>query len=79
MSRPLDAVERGQLIVAARKSKGWTQVELAEISGVDRSTLSKVERGEVSGSLDTMIALAAPLDIDLNLLKGAPLEEASSP
>lgn len=75
MARPLSPLERGQLVVSARKARRWSQVKLSEASGVDRSTLSKVERGEISGSLDTYIALAGPLDIDLNLLKGPAFED----
>lgn len=80
MSRPLTPEQRGQLIAAAREAKGWTQVQLAAVVGVRPSTVNKIEHGELSGSVDTVIALGTALDMDLNSLKGAALEEeATSP
>lgn len=35
----------GSRIKEIRKSKGWTQEELAEILGIDQRTISAIERG----------------------------------
>lgn len=34
-------------VKAARDTKGWTQEQLEQASGVNQSTISKLERGEV--------------------------------
>ena len=39
-------VRLGQRIRRLRTGKGWTQVELAEKVGIDRSFLADVERGK---------------------------------
>jgi transcriptional regulator with XRE-family HTH domain len=35
----------GQQIKTARKAKKWTQAELAEMAGIDRTTMGSIERG----------------------------------
>lgn len=37
--------EFGEAVRRARKSKGWQQADLAEILGVTRMTVSRLERG----------------------------------
>lgn len=65
----------GSLIEAAREERGWSIAELARRTGVSRSLVSRIESGLMSGSLDTVVAIAKQLDIDLNLLKGVGLED----
>lgn len=61
--------ERGRLLAAARERKGWTQAELASRCGLTPATISKIESGALSGSVDSILALADELDMDLNSLK----------
>lgn len=57
----------GQRIKALRETEGKTQEELASLSGIGRVTLVRIERGEQSPRLETLMALAQGL--------GRPVEE----
>ena len=59
----------GELVSSARRRAGLNKAELARLAGIDRGMLVRIEQEELSGSVDTLIALASVLDIDLNLLK----------
>lgn len=48
-------------LLEARKAKGWTQVELAEISGIEQPMISVYERGLGNPTLETMAALSRSL------------------
>ena len=56
----------GQRIKALRKTKGYTQRQLADIAGVDFTYLSKIEndRLEHTPSLKTLQVLAQKLEAD---------------
>lgn len=56
------------LIQKLRLQKGWSQEQLAEVSGLSVRTVQRLERGH-PGSLESMNALAAVFEIDLNALK----------
>ena len=48
----------------ARKLKGISQQELAQMSGVDHSTISNIERGEnTNPTWDTVCRIAAALGV----------------
>ena len=50
----------GERVRGLRVQKGWTQPELAEASGIDQSTISKIENGETrSPHPVTLRAIAA--------------------
>lgn len=40
--------ELGQQIKALRKQRGWSQLQLAEMAGVDRTTIGLLERNDYS-------------------------------
>ena len=46
-----------------RTEKGWTQVDLANVSGLGRAFISQVERGHFSVTLETIGALCTALAI----------------
>ncbi len=48
---------------AAREARGWTLAELARRSGVHKSTVSRLERGEIEPSLRTVEKLEAALGL----------------
>jgi transcriptional regulator with XRE-family HTH domain len=57
------------LIQKLRLQRGWSQEQLAEVSGVSVRTVQRLERGQ-PGSPETLKALAAVFDIDdFNRLK----------
>lgn len=56
------------LIQKLRLQKGWSQEQLAEISGLSVRTIQRLERGQ-TGSLESMNALAAVFETDLDRLK----------
>lgn len=56
----------GKVIRSLRKSKGFTQDELARLADLDRSYISLLERGLRSPTLDTMIAMCNGLGIELS-------------
>jgi len=49
----------------ARQRKRWTQEQLAKASGIERSYLSDIERGEVNPSLQILEEIATALDLSL--------------
>ncbi|MGC8677305.1 MAG: helix-turn-helix domain-containing protein [Hydrogenobaculum sp.] len=44
----MDYEKLGKFIKKKRKEKGWTQEEFANITGLSRQTLSKIESGVVA-------------------------------
>jgi transcriptional regulator with XRE-family HTH domain len=64
-------VHLGNRVRALRKKNGWTQVELAEMLGIDRSYLSEIETGKKDPSLRILKAIADGFELTLSqLLKG---------
>jgi DNA-binding XRE family transcriptional regulator len=51
-----------------RRRKDYTQMELAEIVGVDTTHISKIELWKVAGSLDVIFAIANALEIPVHKL-----------
>lgn len=58
----------GRSIREARKERGISQEELAHRSGVDRSYMSSIERGEQNVGLMSMSRVAAALGVTLSEL-----------
>jgi transcriptional regulator with XRE-family HTH domain len=58
----------GEKIRAVRERRGRTLRELAEAAGVSESLVSQIERNRVSPAIDTLLALADALDLDLEYL-----------
>ena len=48
----------GRNLRAIRKSKGFSQERLAHETGIDRSYLGKIERGEVNITIEKIYLLA---------------------
>lgn len=62
----------GRAIRQVRLNLNYTQEKLAEISGIDRSFLGKIERGEVNVSVLTLCEIAKGLNSNfLYLIKRA--------
>ncbi len=58
-------VRFGQRLRSLRQRRGWTQVELAERLGLDRSYLADVERGHRNVSLVNLELIAIGFDLTL--------------
>ena len=58
----------GRRAKALRKSRALTLQELSQRSGVSRASLSKIERGEMSPTYETMRKLASGLKVALTVL-----------
>lgn len=61
-----------------RLMRGWSLQELADISGVSRSTLSRVENAEVSPTADTLGSLSTAYRMTISQLL-APIEAPFTP
>lgn len=56
-----------------RAQKGFTQERLAQVSGVSRDTIHRLERGSSPGRLATWYRLARALEVEVDAL----LEDAA--
>ena len=61
-------VRFGRRLQKLRKQRGWTQVQMAEIDGVDRSSLADVERGKRNLSLVNLQIIAKGFDLSVSKL-----------
>lgn len=58
----------GEKIRTVRENKGYTLKMVAKAAGVSESLVSQIERNHVSPAIDTLLALAEVLDINLEFL-----------
>jgi transcriptional regulator with XRE-family HTH domain len=61
-------VQFGERVRELRRAKGWSQEELAFKSGVHRTYLGGIERGERNPALKNIAAIAKALEITLSEL-----------
>ena len=54
-------------IAEARAAKGWTQAQLAQSLGTQRSNISRLESGTHNPSLDFLLRVVAVLDMEIDL------------
>lgn len=64
----IDYVSIGKRIRETRKKKNLTQALLAEISGVEPSHISHIERAATKLSLPTLVSIANALEVSLDEL-----------
>ena len=57
----------GNAVAAARAKKGLSQKELSDLTGIDQSDLSKIERGIANPSVNTLNRIAQALDAKLTI------------
>lgn len=64
-------------VLQGRKAKGWNQSQLSQVTGINRSLLSRLEQGAFLPSLAQLDCLAAALDFDVSslYLSDAPAKE----
>lgn len=56
-----------QAVIDARKSKNMTQKQLAELTGINQSDISRIEKGTANPSLNTLRRLAKGMGMELQL------------
>lgn len=64
----IDYTRVGMRIRQARKSKGWSQGELAKQCGISMSFLGHIERGTRIMSLDTFVNICVALNMNADEL-----------
>ena len=62
---PAAPLDLGERVRALRKAKGWTLEQAAGQAGLARSTLSKIENGQMSPTYDALKKLALGLSISV--------------
>ena len=62
------------MIKTYRLKKAWSQEQLSEFSGVSVRTMQGLEKGG-QGALETLKAIAATLEIDIQTLQSTPSDE----
>jgi transcriptional regulator with XRE-family HTH domain len=60
----------GKIITELRKSKDWSQTDLASKSSVSREMIGKYERGEAVPSIEAAKKIADAFDVSLDYLVG---------
>jgi len=60
-------IKVGETLKEMREKKGYSQDELAEIMNVNRSTISKIENGKFSFSIDYLSKFSWFLDFEFQL------------
>ncbi|GAB4260741.1 MAG: XRE family transcriptional regulator [Pararhodobacter sp.] len=73
LAEPVDLSERVRTL---RKERGWTLEQAAQAAGLARSTLSKIENGQMSPTYDGLKKLAEGLGISVPQLFTPPRQPA---
>lgn len=59
----------GNKIALLRKETGLSQEKLAEMAGIDRTNVSKIENGRYNISIDLLSKVVSALNADIDLVK----------
>ena len=62
----------GNLIRDARKHRGWTQQQLADVLSTSQSAVNRIERGHQNLSLEMLARIGEALDSEIVSLGGGP-------
>lgn len=65
--KPAAFIMVGNAVAAARARKGLSQKELSDVTGIDQSDISKIERGIANPSVNTLSRIARALDAKLHI------------
>lgn len=58
----------GQVVRDARKVRNLRQADLAELSGVTQADISRIERGQVAPTTQTLLKLTTALGIEIQFV-----------
>ena len=65
--KPAAFIMVGNAVAAARARKGISQKELSDLTGIDQSDISKIERGIANPSVNTLSRIAQALGAKLQI------------
>lgn len=65
--KPAACVMAGSAVAETRAKRGLSQKELSELSGIDQSDLSKIERGVANPSVATLSRIAEAMESELKV------------
>jgi transcriptional regulator with XRE-family HTH domain len=78
MAEPVVPIDLGARVRDLRRAKAWTLEQAAKEAGLARSTLSKIENGQMSPTYDALKKLAAGLGLTIpQLFTPAPRAEVN--
>ncbi len=66
------------LIQKLRLQRGWSQEQLAELSGLSVRTIQRIERGQTP-SVETLKSVAAVFDVDFSTLRETEMDTTIDP
>ena len=75
----IDYSSIGMRIRRLRKAKGFTQETLAELSGIEPSNISHIERGATKLSLPTLVSIANALGVTADDILCDSIDKADTP
>ncbi|MFI3212162.1 MAG: helix-turn-helix transcriptional regulator [Eubacteriales bacterium] len=61
----LDAITK---LIQIRKNKKMTQQDLAEVTGIRRPNIARIEKGNYNPTLDMIVRMADGLNLDVELI-----------
>lgn len=56
----------GERIATLRKSRGYTQAELADMAGLQRTHIVRLEQGKFGATIDVLSAIATALGCQID-------------
>lgn len=68
MNKEQERLRMGERIATLRKEKGMTQQDLADVTGLLRNHISRIEQGRYSVGFDTLQSIADALDADIRIV-----------
>jgi HTH-type transcriptional repressor of puuD len=67
--KPDERERIGARILSLRKGKGFSQRELAKMTGLTQQSIARIELGRVSTGLDILSKIAEALDCEIDFVK----------
>lgn len=76
--KPLEKTARylARNVAGLRKTKGWSQQQLARAAGVPRTTLTHVESGSANPSLSNLVKISSALQVGIEELLSRPRSDS---
>ncbi len=62
----------GSVLLGARKARGLRQADLAGLSGVTQADISRIERGQVAPTTQTLLKLTDALGVEIQFVLAEP-------